>query len=230
MGCCLMTKSFCLRYVIASAAASSNLFSMVRYSRTIFCVLIHGDRNQAASANKRKDFFMNSKENNYLTTVVCVAFLIALDIILTRFLSIQTQFLRIGFGFIPVAVAGIAYGPVWGGICGAVGDILGMLIYPSGAYFPGFTLTAALTGVIFGLILYRKTSFVRVITASAAVCIILNLLLDTLWLDIMYGSGFIALLPARAVKCFINIPIYSIFIEIIWCKGISKIPQLRRVS
>ncbi len=174
---------------------------------------------------------MRSKSNNHLVTVVCVALLIALDVILTRFLSIQTQFLRIGFGFLPIAVAGIAYGPVWGFICGAVGDILGMLIYPSGAYFPGFTLTAALTGVVFGVLLYNnKTSLVRIIMASAIVCIFLNLILDTLWLHIMYGNGFLAILPGRLVKCALNIPIYVIVIEVIWGKGLSRIPQLRSTS
>lgn len=173
---------------------------------------------------------MQSKSSTYLTTVVCVALLIALDIIFTRFLSIQTQFLRIGFGLLPVAVAGIAFGPVWGGVCGAVGDILGMMIYPSGAYFPGFTLTAALSGIIFGLILYKKTSFVRVVIACAVVCIFLNLILDTLWLDIMYGQGFVAILPGRIVKCALNIPIYAILIEVIWSKGVSRIPQLRSVN
>lgn len=172
---------------------------------------------------------MRSKQNNYLLTVISVALLIALDIILTRFLSIQTQFLRIGFGFLPVAVAGIAFGPLWGAVCGAAGDILGMIIYPSGAFFPGFTLTAALTGFIFGLILHRKQGFLRILLASAAVCILLNLILDTLWLDIMYGSGFLAILPGRIVKCALNIPIYAILIEIIWSRGISHIPQLRSV-
>ena len=86
-----------------------------------------------------------SKNSKHLTILTCLALLVALDIILTRFLSINTQFLRISLGMIPVAIAGIAFGPVWGGLCGAVGDVLGMLIFPSGAYFPGFTLTAALT-------------------------------------------------------------------------------------
>lgn len=168
----------------------------------------------------------NSKFN--LTTIVCVAFLIALDIILTRFLSIQTQFLRIGFGILPVAVAGIAFGPVWGAVCGGIGDILGMLIYPSGAYFPGFTVTAVLTGLIFGLLLYKKRySFIRLLAACAVVCIFLNLLLDTLWLDMMYGSGYIALLPGRFIKCILNIPIYAIILEVLWGKALSKIPQLR---
>ncbi len=157
--------------------------------------------------------------------------MIALDVILTRFLSIQTQFLRIGFGFLPVAVAGIAYGPFWGAVTGAVGDILGMIIYPPAEYFPGFTLTALLTGLIFGLLLYRKPVTVpRVLLASAVVCIALNLLLDTLWLDIMYGNSFIALLPARAVKCVINIPIYTLLIRILWETHFPKFRSLNRYS
>lgn len=174
---------------------------------------------------------MRSRSNNYLTTIVCVALLVALDVILTRFLSIQTQFLRIGFGFLPIAVAGIAYGPVWGFVCGAVGDILGMIIYPTAAYFPGFTLTAALTGVVFGLLLYNnKTSIARIIIASVIVCVFLNLMLDTLWLHIMYGDAFLAILPGRIIKCIINIPVYAIVIEVIWGKGLSRIPQLRSTS
>lgn len=171
------------------------------------------------------------KNRNYLTVIVTVALLIALDVILTRFLSIQTQFLRLGFGFLPIAIAGVAYGPFWGAVTGAVGDILGMIIYPPAEYFPGFTLTALLTGFTFGLILYNKpVSAPRILIASAIVCIFCNLILDTLWLDIMYGSGFIVLLPARAVKCVINIPIYTILIKIVWGNALSKIPQFKSVG
>ncbi len=164
--------------------------------------------------------------NDYVLLIVYISLLIALDVIFTRFLSIQTQFLRIGFGFLPVAFAGIAFGPFWGGITGAVGDILGMIIYPTDAYFPGFTVTAFLTGVIFGLLYKKKISVLRVLIASAAVCIILNLCLDTLWLDIMYGKGFLAILPARIAKCIINIPVYAFLVKIIWDKAFSKLPRI----
>ncbi len=170
---------------------------------------------------------MPKNKKHLLSTIVTVALLVALNVILTRFLSIQTQFLRIGFGFLPVAVAGIAYGPFWGAVTGAVGDILGMIIYPPAEYFPGFTLTALLTGLIFGLLLHRRVTVLRILAASAVVCLLLNLVLDTLWLDIMYGSGFLVLLPARAVKCLINIPIYTILIRILWTNALSKIPQFR---
>lgn len=173
---------------------------------------------------------MVSKNMKNVSILTCVALLIALDVILTRFLSINTQFLRISFGMIPVALAGVAFGPVWGGICGAVGDVLGMMIFPSGAYFPGFTVTAALTGIIYGLLLYRqegKTLVVRAIIASVLVCIGCNLFLDTLWLDMMYGNGFLAILPMRIVKCVINIPVYSILVLVLWNKVFSRIPLIR---
>lgn len=175
---------------------------------------------------------MVSKNHKTITIITCLALLIALDIILTRFLSINTQFLRISFGMIPVALAGAAFGPVWGGICGAVGDMLGMLIFPSGAYFPGFTLTAALTGIIYGIFLYRKDAghfAFNTVIASIIVCIGCNLLLDTLWLDMMYGSGFIAILPARIIKCIINIPVYSALVIVLWNKVFSRIPSIRAI-
>lgn len=175
---------------------------------------------------------MNSKSHKTVTIITCLAFLIALDIILTRFLSINTQFLRLSLGMLPVAIAGAAFGPVWGGVCGGIGDLLGVLLFPSGAFFPGFTLTAVLTGVIYGLFLYRKNEhrlLLNTILATLVVCIGCNLMLDTLWLDIMYGSGFIAILPARLVKCAASIPIYSIAIYFVWGKAVSRVPALRAI-
>lgn len=171
---------------------------------------------------------MRENTNRHLTILACSALLIALDIILTRFLAINTQFLRISLGMIPVAVAGMAFGPLWGGLVGAIGDILGMLIFPSGAYFPGFTVTAALTGIVYALFVYKKEAkVISIALASAIVCIGLNLLLDTLWLNIMYGSGFLAILPARTVKCILNIPIYTIILHLLWTKVLTRIPGFR---
>lgn len=171
---------------------------------------------------------MREKNNRRLTILACSALLIALDIILTRFLAINTQFLRISLGMIPVAVAGMAFGPLWGALVGAIGDILGMLIFPSGAYFPGFTVTAALTGIVYALFIYkREANLLSIALASSIVCIGCNLLLDTLWLDILYGSGFLAILPARVVKCVINIPVYTILLHLLWTKVLTRVPGFR---
>ena len=151
--------------------------------------------------------------------LVTIAFFIALEVILTRFLSIQTDFLRIGFGFLPVACVGILFGPLWAGAAYAVGDVLGMLIFPSGSYFPGFTLSAFLIGCIYGFFLYKKeSSFRRILIPVLLVCMGVNLFVDTLWLNILYGQAYLALLPLRVIKCAVMVPIQLVLIKLIWEK------------
>ena len=71
---------------------------------------------------------------------------VALDVLLTRVLAFNTPVMKIGLGFVAIAVCGAVYGPVAGAICGALGDIIGSLLFPTGAYFPVFTLTATGAG------------------------------------------------------------------------------------
>ena len=164
------------------------------------------------------------------TRLVIMAFLIALEIILTRFCSINTPILRIGFGFLPVAMMGIMYGPIWAAVGYAVGDILGMLIFPSGIFFPGFTVTAMLTGLVFGLFLHNKEKITwkTVLPASLIIILVLNLCLDTLWLSIMFGDAFIALLPTRIFKCVVMLPIHLVLIPLVWNRVMSKIPGIAK--
>ncbi|NLD18643.1 MAG: folate family ECF transporter S component [Clostridiales bacterium] len=167
------------------------------------------------------------EKNTTTSRLVIMAFLIALEIILTRFCSINTPILRIGFGFLPIAIMGIKFGPWWAGMGYAVGDILGMLIFPTGAYFPGFTLTAFLTGMVYGLFLYRKpVTWKRGLPAVIIIIFGLNLFLDTLWLSILMGNGFIALLPARIIKCFVMLPIQLILIPLVWNLVLARIPVI----
>lgn len=164
------------------------------------------------------------KTNQNTSRLIIIAFLIALEIILTRFLSINTPILRIGFGFMPVAMIGILYGPLWAGMAYALGDILGMLIFPSGPYFPGFTLTAFLTGLVYGFFLYNKpVTLKRVLIPAAIVSIVLNLGLDTFWLYILMDQGVYALLPARLLKTAVMLPIQIILIPAVWQRLLSKV-------
>lgn len=168
--------------------------------------------------------------NSQTTKIITIALFIAMEIILTRYLSINIGgVLRIGFGFLPVAMLAIMFGPIWAGIAYAVGDILGMLMFPSGPYFPGFTLTAFLTGLVFGLILYNKPiTWQRVLIASIIVVVGLNLGLDTLWLKIILGKGYFALLPTRLIKCVFAIPIQTILIPLIWHQVFMRIPMIKQ--
>jgi ECF transporter S component (folate family) len=137
-----------------------------------------------------------------------VAVLIALEIVLSRFLSISTPLSKIGFAFVPIAVCGFMFGPVWAAAAGAISDVIGAALFPSGPFFPGFTLTAALSGAVFGLFLYNsKYRIARIVCATLINCLVLSLLLNTLWLTIITGSSFAALMTTRVVQNAIMAPV-----------------------
>lgn len=164
------------------------------------------------------------------TAKLCtLALLLALEIILTRFCSITTTFIRVGFGFLPISIVGILYGPFWAAAIYAVGDLIGAILFPSGPFFPGFTLSAALTGLILGLVLHKrnvnhKTSFI----ASMLVVILIDLLMNTYWLSILYGEGYIAILPGRIVKCLLTVPIQTLLIPFTWNKLAKRLPAIKK--
>lgn len=155
--------------------------------------------------------------------LIQISLLIAIEVILTRFCSIQTPIVRIGFGFLPIAIIAMMYGPLSAGIAYAIGDLIGIVLFPTGAFFPGFTLTAFLTGVVYGVFLYNKPkTWFRIIGAVLTVCLVINLGLDTYWLSILMGKGYIALLPTRIIKAALMIPVQTLIIGVIWKKIIIR--------
>lgn len=99
-----------------------------------------------------------------------------------------------------------------GALVGGVADLLGATLFPIGAYFPGFTLTCVLQGTVYGLLLNKKQTPIRILLAVGIVQLVLGLLLNTLWISILYGSSFGALLVTRVVQCLIMIPVEFIVI------------------
>ncbi len=156
--------------------------------------------------------------------LTAMALLIALEIILSRFLSLSAWNTKIGFSFVPVVIAAILLGPIYAGIVGALADFVGAVLFPIGAYFPGFTLTAFLTGMVYGLLLYKRQSLPRILGAVAVNQFILSLLLNTLWISVLYGSPFGPLLVTRLVQSAILTVVQIVVIELI----VKALPRLRR--
>lgn len=145
-----------------------------------------------------------------------IAVLIAVEIILSRFCSISTPIAKIGFAFLPISLVAILYGPLWAGAAGAIADLIGAVLFPIAAYFPGFTLTAFLTGFVFGLFLHNRERDLRRICAAVAVNqLILSLGLNTVWLWMIMGNGYLAILPTRIAQCALMIPIQIFTILIV---------------
>lgn len=158
------------------------------------------------------------------TKTLCImGLLIALEIILSRFLSISAWNIKIGFSFVPIVVAALLLGPVYAGVAAALADFIGAVLFPIGAFFPGFTLTAFLTGLVFGLFLYRKQSFPRILGAVAVNQLILSLLLNTLWISVLYGSPFLPLLVTRLVQCAVLSAVQLVTVQLI----VNALPRLK---
>lgn len=165
----------------------------------------------------KQQFIDSWHELKHLRTIVATAMFIAIGVVLGFFFSIPIgNSLRIGLSFIANEMTALLFGPVVGGIMGGLTDVIKYLLKPSGPFFFGFTLNAILGAVIYGVILYQKPiSMKRILIAKAIVAIFVNLLLGTYWLDIMYGKGFMAMLPARLIKQIISVPVESIIFYIV---------------
>lgn len=147
--------------------------------------------------------------------IVILGLLAAIEIVLSRFFSIQAWNFKITLSFVPIVAAGMLYGALPAGITGLLSDFLGALLFPSGTFFPGFTLTAFLTGAIWGAFLHKKQTTARVLAAVIVNQVVCSLLLRSLWLSILYSFPYAALVASRVIQCFINGSIQFVVIRLI---------------
>ncbi len=138
--------------------------------------------------------------------LVLASIFIALAIIFTRFTSFQLgNYLRIGLGDLPILLAGIILGPLWGAAVGALSDVLGFFIMPLGDFFiPGITLSAAMWGFIPGIIvrkIFKNKTTWSILTACVTCGIIIDIGMTPFWLSLAYGSlTYTVMLPIQAVN------------------------------
>ena len=144
-----------------------------------------------------------SKSRFNTRTLTTLALLTAIEIVLSRFLSFSVWNMKIGFSFVPIVVAAILYGPIAAGTVAALGDFIGAILFPIGTYFPGFTLTAFLSGCVFGLFLHKKQGWPQIAAAVGINQFILSLFLNTLWISVLYDAPYSPLLLTRIVQCVI---------------------------
>ncbi len=145
------------------------------------------------------------KNQKLLFNFIFIALLTAIEIVLSRFLSISLWNLKLGLSFIPVILAARLYGPIGAAAVAGLGDLLGALFFPIGAYFPGFTVSAAITGLIFGLFLKKSAKPLNVVLSVLITQIFCSLIVNTICISVLYGSPFWPLLLTRCVQTVIMI-------------------------
>lgn len=154
-------------------------------------------------------FALSLHELQKVRTVAVCGMMGALAVVLKSVATIEIgQYIRIGFSNLPNIIVDFLFGPVTGAVFAGIMDIVKYIIRPSGAFFPGFTISAVVGAFIYGSFLYKKKpTMIRVLLADLCVKGFVNIGLNTLWLTMLYSRGFMAILPARIVSNALMLPI-----------------------
>lgn len=135
-------------------------------------------------------------------TLIMMALFAAISIILARFMVIWlTNSVRISFGNIPIMLAGMLFGPLAGGLTGAVADILGASVFSGYGWYPPLTIPVVLAEIIPALlkpVFLKKVNIWRIYLVVTITNIVVSIGLTTLLLSGLYGTGFFELLVVRA--------------------------------
>lgn len=151
----------------------------------------------------------SSREMKKPATLAITGMLIALSLVIDRATTIVISgTLHVSFVFLTKAVTGMLFGPVVGLYAGALNDIVGYIAYPKGAFFPGYTVSAALAGFLYGLFLYKvRIRWWNAAAAQISVMVLVNLFLNSLWMAITNGEAMWLLLWTRLPKNLMMLPV-----------------------
>lgn len=175
-------------------------------------------------------FKSSAKELKDVKSVTICAMLLALRVVLGYFSNLTlavTPNAKVGFTFLPIALAAMLTGPVCGMIIGGLGDILSFIVMPMGGYFFGWTLNGILVGMLYGIFLYKndKRLLLNLILCEILIAFLVEVPLGSLWLYIQFDKAFWVMAGTRAIKSLIAIPIETVLI-FLFTKVIRRIPKL----
>lgn len=154
--------------------------------------------------------------------IILSSMLLAILIILSRFLSIKTEILIISLSFVPIMMSAIWLGYKYSMLIALLGDLIGAILFPFGPYFPGFTLSATISGMIYGIFLYNKgiqlenkELVIRLIFSSVLVLFGVNIFITSIWIHILYGQAYAVVMASRIVTQIIMLPVQVITVYVI---------------
>lgn len=139
-----------------------------------------------------------SKKRQQLIKIILTAVLIAINIILERVPALKSVSSHISLSIVTTGFAAVYLGIPYTVALTTLGDLLGALILPFGAYNPLFTLTNAVSGLIIALFLHKKATAPHICIGVAVNKIVCTLLLNSIWIAVFYSGGIFAF-PAVAV-------------------------------
>lgn len=176
------------------------------------------------------NFKSSAKTLASVQVIALCGILLALRVVL-GFLEINIgDSYRISFSALPVSLGAYMFGPIPGAILGALGDIVTLIVKPTGALNFGILFAKSLSGFLMGAILYKHpVSLPRNIIANVIVVIICNLIITTASISIVYGNAVMAILPARIVTNLIVLP-FNVALLFGAQKAVTQLKPLKKFS
>ena len=80
---------------------------------------------------------------------------IALKIVASKLYFPVSENLKVGFGFVLLAIESSILGPIAGALSAIITDNLGFFLGGGGVYFAGYTLTPVLACLVWSWLLYK---------------------------------------------------------------------------
>ncbi len=142
-----------------------------------------------------------STHQQRLFKIILTALLVALNVVLERIVPAYKVWNQdISFGFIAIAFAAAFLGTPYAVTVAGLGDLIGSLVFPFGAYFPGFTATNCIYGLILAEFIHKNATPIKIVMGVVLNKLVCTLTLNTLWISIMYRGGvdaFFIVFPTR---------------------------------
>ena len=142
--------------------------------------------------------------------VATLGLLVAITALLAIFCTVRVGTLvKIPFKFISVFIAAVLFGPIYGGLCGAIGDLLNATLAPVGALLPQLTALEFLSGFAYGIFFLKRDLSSKEYLVRTILCGVVQFLIDMFLTSAVLTSvgyfpsfvvAFATRLPAGAVK------------------------------
>lgn len=147
-----------------------------------------------------------------------MAIMIAARIILSFIPSLNVNnFIEVGFGFVGTAFSGILFGPIYALIVSVINDLITFFLTGGGIFFPGFTISAAVGGWIYGQLLWRKPiNWKRIFVAVLVVTLIVNIGMNSIWIKMLFGQAWMVFMPLRIGKNLITLPLNTLILTVLF--------------
>ena len=173
-------------------------------------------------------FKQSVKDLSSLRNIVLCGLFIALRTII-GFLAIPIgDYNRIDFSYLAIAMCGMLLGPISAGIVGGLGDIVTLIVRPTGMFNPIITLSRITAGLIYGCFLYKSVPKLKNIIIMCVInLIITDLGLTTLGLCTIGGSVFSFIFPIRVTTYGLLLPVNITMIYIV--AKILNTPAIRTI-